>query len=94
MPDAPLAAIGTPLRLRREDGARLARPGFYPPQHPGHETRLAGIITSSDRLFYLGPDATRDGIHVAGSSLDLDAQGSRIVYFAPAEAAFIEQEVR
>jgi len=94
MPDAPLAAIGTPLRLRSLDGGRFARPGFYPPRDPRHETHLAGIITSGDQLFYLGPDATRDGIHVAGSSPDLDDQGSRIVYFAPGEAAFIEQEVR
>jgi hypothetical protein len=90
MPDAPLAPVGTPLRLRRLDGERFARPGFFPPQHPEHETHLAGIITGSDRLYYLGPDATRDALHVAGSSLDLDAQGSRIVYFAPGEAELLE----
>jgi len=94
MPDAPLAPVGTRLRLQRLDGGRFARPGFYPPHDPRHQTHLAGIITSGDRLFYLGPDETREGIHVAGSSRDLGARQDRIVYFAPGEAVFVEQEVR
>jgi len=56
MPDAPLATLGAPMRIRHRDGSRLACPGFSLPGDPRHETMLAGMITSDDRLHYLGPD--------------------------------------
>ncbi len=85
MPDAPLLPIGTPMRIRHPDGSRLARPGFYPPRDGRHETHLAGIITSDDLLYYVGPDATRVALHLATTGFRSSTDYDRIVYFGPHE---------
>lgn len=89
MPDAPLFPVGTPMRIRRPDGSRLARPGFYPPNDERHATHLAGIVASSSRLFSLGPDLSKERVHIAASSPDVETRGGRIVSFDPTEA-FLE----
>lgn len=89
MPDTPLFPTGTPMRIRKPDGSRLARPGFYPPNDVRHTTHLAGIVNSSDRMFYLGPDPSKAEVHIAGSCPDVEGEGGRIVYFHPTEA-FLE----
>jgi len=85
MPDAPLAPLGTPMHLvDPATGRPVTRPAFFPPSDVRHETHLAGIINGRERLFYYGPDATRDGIHVAATVVS--AYGApRIVYFGPHE---------
>jgi len=85
MPDAPLATLGARMRVRNPDGSRLARAGFYLPSDPRHETTLAGIITSDDQLYYLGPDPKRDGIHLASPTFPPRGAQCRMVYFGPHE---------
>ena len=85
MPDAPLATLGARMRIQHPDGARIARPGFYLPDDPRHETMLAGIITSNDQLYYLGPDPTRDGVHLASPTFPVLGSQCRMVYFGPHE---------
>ncbi len=85
MPDAPLATLGARMRVRHPDGSRIARPGFFLPSDPRHQTMLAGIISSDDQLYYLGPDPTRDGIHLASPTFPLRDAQCRMVYFGPHE---------
>ena len=84
-PDEPLTTLGAPMHVRFPDGSRLARAAFFMPDDPRHSYRLAGIITSDDQLYYLGPDVTRAGIHTASPTFPPKGEYCRMVYFGPSE---------
>jgi hypothetical protein len=86
MPDVPLLGAGTPMRVRRSEGSRLACAAFYPSNDDRNATHFAGIVNSSDRLHHHGPDLSEETVRIAASCPDVEKQGCCIAYFEPDEA--------
>jgi hypothetical protein len=85
MPDAPVATPGARIRVWHPGGSWLRRPGCSRPSDPRHPTTRAGIVTTDDQLYRLGPDLMRDGIHLASPSCLATGPQCRMVYFGQHE---------
>jgi hypothetical protein len=83
MPDAPLALPGTPMRMTFR-----VRPSFWPDSHPAANYSLGPLVRGWQTFTYVGPDATRDRIHIAALPYNEVMDSYRIVYFGPHEALF------
>ena len=89
MADQTLAPVGARLHLDRR-----ALVCFYPPGHPDEATRHGPLVKGSDTFAYLGPDRTRDAVHLACLPDDPALGTYWVVYFHPDEARWIDDPVQ
>lgn len=85
MPDQPLAPEGARLHLDRR-----ALVCFYPPDHPHATTRHGPLVKGWARFTYLGPDRTREAVHLARLPYNAALDTYWVVYFHPDEARWID----
>jgi len=81
MPDEPRAPVGARLHLDRR-----ALVCFCPPVHPEKATRHGPLARGSDTFTSLGPDRTRDAVHLARLPYDAALNTWWVVSFHPDEA--------
>ena len=88
-PDSALAAEGTRLHIDRR-----ALVSFRAPDHPEHAAARGPLVKGWATFTYLGPDATRAGVHLARIGSGSPGNPGSVVYFSADEARWIDEPVQ